>query len=170
MTETHEEKKKKATLEELRKTLSQQELDHIQLSREAALFTRDSPTFKIFVCVDPLRVQYKQSSQKVQKCLWNIENCFNVKTRLSTQLQTKNITEQLKDGITMNEQEVLAEIEHSNWIMQDELNSVPQALWLMRGIVGQHDIANNVIVTREDYENYISSIDERLKKYGLSLY
>ena len=84
--------------------------------------------------------------------------------------ENQKITELLKDGVLMNNEEVRSEIEHITWLIQSEVDALPSVIWQLRGIVGQHDVAREIIFSPESFRELVVMVEQRLALRELSLY
>ena len=160
---------KKELLEELRKNLTKEELERIDHQREFDKINPGTAAYRMGVAVDPLRRQWLAAKSSIQKHLWNVDNITNQIRRLKAQLVVKNITEELKPGVYMNEHEMEAQIAHAGWLLEGEVNAIAPQLWQIRGVVGQHDLAKEVIVTEEQFDEYVRDVEKQLKGFGYAL-
>jgi len=164
------EKLKEQVLEELRGQLSKDELQRIKQQREFQSISRDTNSFPLGLAVDPLRLQLRKAKSIVEKSLWQIQNLGAKINRIDADIASDNITEELRPGVLMNEEEATLQKKYSEWLIEGELQSLPMELWQMRGVVGQHDMAGNVIISEEEFDAYLSDVKERVKRMGHVLF
>lgn len=161
---------KKQVLEDLRKSLTPQELERVKRIREMDKIDRDSNSWPIGLLVDPLRIQFRKAKSVVEKSLWNMEREKNHISRLKQQVMSGQITEQLPNGGPMNEHEIGTQIKYAQWLIEGELQSLPIELWQMRGIVEQQDVGGNIIVSEKEFDEYLEGVRGRVKELGYVLF
>lgn len=152
--------------EDILKDLTKEDWERLAEQKRFQELDPESIGYKVAVYSDGLRAQVRERKEKIRKRLWNIKNLQNNVTRLQVQLRKGNITEELKPGVLMNEAEVKSQIQHNKWVMEGEARDVPKILAEIRGIVGTRDVAKNVVISEEEFEEYAGEVLDELEKLG----
>jgi len=162
-------KRKEKALEELRKSLTEPELNRIKEQRRFENVEEGTKGYEILLYLDEAKKLLRQKKLKIRKRLWNIDRLKNHRDRLQEQLDSGEITEKLDDNTTMNEEEVKTEIMHQEWTIEGEINDIVNLLGEIRTIVGMKDLKKNEIMTEDEYEKYAKEIEEEVKERGYKL-
>lgn len=152
------------------KSLTKEEIQRIYDARAYDDIKPGTPTHKIALQCDALRRSMRKTKATIDKRVWSIGDLQNKINRLQSQLDSGKITEELKDGITMNEHELTTEIQHYKWTKDGEFYALFNLLAELRGVVGHKDVAKNVILTLEEFDDYVKQLNERVKKFGYDLF
>jgi hypothetical protein len=163
------EQRREAALEEVRRTMSKEELNRVQQMRHFDSIERGTPSYRIGLAADQLRLMWEQAKNEVAKSVFNIKNLRAQVLRIAEQRAGGVAIEEVKPGVPMNDLELEALQEHHTYAMQVERRAIIVGLWQARGIVGQHDLANNLILSEEDYDAFVESTDVQLRGLGVSI-
>ena len=165
-----EDAKENAELVQFIKSLTKEEIKRIRETREFETIKVGTPTYKIAILCDQLRQSLRTTKAHIAKRLWTIDSLSNNIDRLQLQLTTGEITEQMKQGIIMNKEELSSLIQHNRWLKDGEFSAVYALLADLRGLVGHKDLAKKVIMTIEEFDKFVLDIETYLKKYGYNLF
>lgn len=163
------EQRKEAALEVVRQTMSKEELRRVQQMRHFDTIEKGTPSYRIGLAADQLRLMWEQARNEVEKGIFNIKNLRAQQMRVVEQKGGGVVIEEVKEGIPMNNLELDALHAHHEYAIKAERKAIVVGLWQARGIVGQHDLANAVIVSEEDYDAYVENVDVRLRGLGVSI-
>lgn len=157
--------------EQLRASLTKEELLRIDETRKFDAIERDSPSFHLVLYQDQLKIALRKAQFEIEKILWNIDNLSNQISRAEFQLTSKNIIETLgESGMIMNEEELITHIKYMQWAQKGEVIGLPKSLMQVRGVVGTHDIDKNPILTEDEFNEYVQKIDEEVQEKGFKLF
>jgi hypothetical protein len=151
-------------------SLSKEDLERLQKTRELQDMERGSLSYKIAIENDHVRRQKKEIERELMQSRINIAELRHNIIRLQEQLTSKQITEQLPGGSVMNESELTSFIQKNNLLAMREVDKIPLMLGHLRMIVGTHDYAKNEIYTLPDWESEVKTIAESLDKMGYSIF
>ena len=152
------------------KSLTAAEIQRIKSMRDYDAIKPDTPTWKIAILCDDLRQNKRRLMSTVTKRLWTIGDLGNNMDRLNVQLTSGNITEIMKNGLPMNSFELKSLIQHNRWLRDGEFHALFPLLAELRGLVGHLDVARKVIMSQEQYDDYVLSIANSCKSYGYTLF
>lgn len=159
------------TQEELFKnSITKEEAERIRQQREFDKIVPGSLTYKMALFNDQLRQQLRRAKSVVEHRLWNVGNIQNTNDRLKQQLLSGHITEEIKPGVFMNENEINSLIQKNNWLLRGELFDIPRELADLRAVVGHIDITKKVIMTEEEFDDYVRWVQGELAKRGYELF
>lgn len=161
---------KQNLMEELRKNLTKAELERIKQMREFGDIKKGSKSWDLGVTVDPLRMQLRKAKSVVEKSLWQMENLKVKSARINEEVDEDKIRDEVKPGVPMNKDEALLEAKYADWLFEGELQSLPLQLWQIRGVVGQVDVSGKVILTEQEFEEYLGYVHDRVKELGCTLF
>lgn len=148
------------------KSLTKEEIVRLKEARKFDEIKPGTITYKIALYLDSLRINMRTHKSTIMKRLWNLQNINDNTRRLRDQLESGKITEQLKDGMTMNKYEVKTELVHQEWVAIGEAEAIPQTLGELRGLVGHFDVVKQVIMTEEQFNEYAIGIIKKLRELG----
>jgi hypothetical protein len=164
------EMKENSDLVEFVKSLTKEELARVKETREFDTIKPGSPTWRVALYNDSLRQQHRLITSTIKKRVWAIDDIQNKILRLEEQVKTGKITEELKPGITMTAEEVQTLIQHSRWLQEGEVRSIPKSLAELRSIVSHKDVAKNTILSMQEFDSYVKELEETIKKKGYELF
>lgn len=150
-------------------SLSDEDVEHIKAGKDFENVKAGTKAYSIALFCDTLRLQLYRDKNVVEKSLINIRNARNSIRRLKTQLLSNAITEQVKEGVFMNEDEMNSLIGHNEWLLKAEVYGLPQILSSIRGVVGHMDHARTIVLTEEEYEAYVFKIEGYLLDLGYEM-
>jgi hypothetical protein len=163
--------KENSDLVEFVKSLTKEELARIKETREFDTIKPNTPTWRVALYNDSLRQQHRLITSTIQKRLWTIDDVQNKILRLEQQLLPgSKITEELKPGVTMTEDELRTLIQHSSWLQEGEVRAIPKSLADLRSIVAHKDVAKNTIISMPDYDAFVERIEKIVKQKGFDLF
>jgi hypothetical protein len=162
--------RKAKALEELRSTLTHDEISRIDEQRKFDEITPGTPTYRMALHNDGLRAQARMCKSIIEKQRWNIRQLQQANDRLKKQILSGNITEEVRDGVTMTPAEVETLIWKNNWNINSEVLSIPMTLAELRGIVGHMDVARRIVMTQEQFDAYVAEIESHVKEAGFNLF
>lgn len=152
------------------KSLTKEELKSIHDTRAFNEIKPGSWTYKVAILNDQIRSQMRLIKSKLTKHIMTIDQITNNINRLNQQLVTGQIIESMKNGIIMNESELKSLIQQNEWIRQGEVDAIPMSLGEMRALVGHKDVARNIVMELDTYENFVEEIDKQLKEKGFNIF
>jgi len=150
--------------------LTNAEKDQIIKQREFDNIKRDSYSYKVALQCDDLRRTRDKSFMSITKSMLGVKNARLEVDRMQDQLDTGNITREIKDGVTMTEHEIMVEIETAKGLIEAIIKDIPSELGRLRTIVGFTDRVKNVVMTEVEYDNYVQKVETDLKHYGYDLF
>lgn len=151
-------------------SISKEEISRIKEIRRFDMLKPNTNRYKVALLNDQLRINKAQHLTLLKKRLWNISDAENKIHRLKVQLASKNITEQLRDGMTMTEQELESLIQQTKWLQEGEFNAIRKILADLNGLVGHVDYIRNVIVTENSFNKIVEDTETELRKFGFELF
>lgn len=151
-------------------SLTDEEKQRIRDMRQYMDAPAGSLSRDVFLYSDQVRRMIRERKNTVEKRLWNIEDIENQMKRLQDQLDKDNITEELKNGVKMTAAEVRTQMKHMQWIRDGEAENIPYLLAEIRSFASHKDVAGNVIMTVEQFDEYANSILYRLRGYGYEIF
>lgn len=151
-------------------TLTKEEMERILQQREYDTIEEGTPTYKIAVMCDTLRQNQRRLKGTISKRIWTISDVANTINRLQMQLDSGTVTEKLKDGVTMSQNELNVLINHNKWAKDGEFYALFPLLAELRALVGHKDVARNVIITQEKFDEYVDFIAAEVEMYGYNLF
>jgi hypothetical protein len=159
----------KKTKFELNKDITQEEVDRVMLQRQFETIAPNSLTWQIALATDAVVTQMKQVKMTCEKRVLNVAQCTDRARRLTAQLATGIIKEQLRDDLTMNEDEMKTEIRHQRHVASTEALDAAFQLNKLRVYVGKHRLDGKVILTEDEYDEYCTSVLSDLKVMGFDV-
>jgi hypothetical protein len=165
------EKTKEDMHQAIKDSLSAEEAHFISELRQYDSLKPDSLAWKLALHNDTLRTSIRNQQEQIFKRIWNIKDIQNKIDRANLQLSTKEIYEKIGDsGITMNEDELKTYIEHMRWVKKGEVRDIAKQLLQLRANVGHIDLQRNIIMTEEQYEEYVQKIMNEIKGLGHDIF
>jgi len=158
--------------EELKKFIQSLRVEEIKYLRKVRDFETVKPgtwSYKIALYNDAIRSNIRGLKIQVEKTLSEIGNIGHTITNCNAELKAGLRTTKNDKGFTMTVDELKSYVQTLRWLRNAEAASLAITLGKMRGEVKFKDVAMNVIMTHEEFEEYCVKIDERLKVYGYSL-
>jgi len=152
------------------KELKKPEIERIKEIRRFETLKPDTNRFKVALLCDPLRQELRQAETTLMKRMWSMADLQTNIDRLREQLESGNITEEIKQGLIMNKAELQNLIQHNVWLQQGEFNALRIILGKISGMVGHIDYIKNVIISEEQFEQKVEEVKEYAKKYGYDLF
>ncbi len=153
------------------KSITKEERDWIKEQRKFQEIKPQSPTWKVALTCDAVRTNLRMTKLKLQKRLWNIDDITNKIKRLENQLKPgETINECVKDGITMNKDELRNYITHHLWLRDGEVAAIPQSLAEMRNWVGHKDVNRKIVMTLKEFDEFVDSVDKNLQEKGYHIF
>ena len=162
--------RRKRALEELRSTMTEEELERAKQIREFNDLQPNTLSYSIALFNDQLRQNRIVEETKVVQRLLTMKNLYNHAERMKEQFTSRIVTEQLTDGVTMNLHELEVVAQREQWLMKGEAVAIIRCLAELRSIVGHKDIATNIVLTQEEFDNYASKTIEEIKTLGFDLF
>jgi hypothetical protein len=159
----------KKTKLEVGKDITKEELERLQLQREFETIKPGTMTWKVALATDALVTQMKQVMFTCDKRVLNVAQCYDRARRLGAQLAAGTIKEQIRDDLTMNEDEVKTEIRHQRHVANTEALDAMFQLNRLRVYVGKHRLDGKVVLTEEEYDAYCNRVISDLKEMGLDV-
>lgn len=167
---TDDQKRKQRHLEDISKTLTDEEKQLIQDSRSFKDIAPGKRGYNIALFNDVINREHLKHKSVIEKCLLQIEDMRNQKRRLQSQLMSGEITALLPNGqSTMNADEVKQQINYIDWLIKAEVMAIPMALLAIRRIVGHKNIAMQVVVSEDEFEAYAEGVEKRLTELGFAV-
>ncbi len=161
---------KDKVLDKAREGITPEELERIKQQREYDSIEPGTFTHKLALHLDALQKQKRQNKIDIDKRMWNITNVLNEKRRYEEQLESGKIYAKLKDDVTMNQYEVASSIKQCDWIALGEVRAISELLADLRSVVGRHDLAKNVILNIQQYDNYVDRVKQELETLGYDIF
>jgi hypothetical protein len=156
----------KKTKLEVGKDITKEELDRIQVQREFDSIKPGTMSYAIALATDPLVTQLKQVKMTCEKRVLNVAQCMDRARRLKAQLAAGVIREQIRDDLTMNEDEVKTEIRHQEHVANSEALDALFQLNRLRAYVGRLRLDGRVVLTENEYDEYCERVIDDLRGVG----
>jgi hypothetical protein len=150
--------------------LTADEKQRIEEQRKFLDIEPNTLSWKMALYVDPVKKGIRAHKLTIKKVLWNIENLLDKIKRYEEQIETGQVHEELKPGVLMNRSELILEINHARWIIEAEINGLVSEIAKIRVYVGIKDFAKVVIITLEEFEEYVKTIETKIKSLGYQLF
>ncbi len=160
---------KEAMLKRMKSSLTVEEAERLEETREHGQLVPGSWAYKIALRLDNVQQTVFKYKLDIEKTLWSIKNTSNAITRAKAQLDSGLITEKLKDDLVMNIDELRAHIEYMKWTQAVEVNQIPRVLGEIRMLTGHKNLIGEVIMTNEQFEQYVEDTIVKLKMLGFDL-
>lgn len=154
----------------LMKSMTDEDWERIKKQKDLDKVEPGTPIYDLVLYQDDIRRAIREKKSLIEKRIWNIQDIKNQMTRLKTQLLKGDITEELKNGVPMNEAEVNSTIQHQKWIIDGEVRAISQVMAELLGFAGHTDVSRAVVLERDEFVKYMQSIEERLKGMGYELF
>jgi len=155
---------------EIMKSMTKEDWKRISEQKKFESFTKGSVTAMVALQNDSLRRIRDEKTDNVEQRVNNIINLKSVISRKEGQIESGVITDELKEGVLMNKDELLFEINGSKRMIKREIIDICVDLGKLREIVGCHDFVGNVIITEEEYDSFVESTDDYLSSIDLNLF
>jgi hypothetical protein len=151
-------------------SLNKAEIERIEQIRKFDMLKPKTSRYKVALLCDPLRQQLIKAITTLEKRLFNLDDIANKIKRLQIQLASQRITEQIKDGITMTEDEVKTLIKHHEWLQKGEADAIRLSLADISSIVGHKDYVKKDVMTEEQFNEIVKNAEKQMKHYGFDLF
>lgn len=143
----------------------------IEKYRELNTLKKGSTRFRIALELDPVRRLKIRDMKNISLRMGEIRSAHSKLDRLSVQLLSGDITEEIRDGVTMMEFEVQAEIERANDLIWAGIKDLHPDFASLTQVIGCTDgTMKNSILTEEEFDKYVKGIEEELKALGYDLF
>lgn len=152
------------------KSLTKEEINRVKEVREFETIEPHTPTWKIALLCDTIRKNIRKKKSDIHKRMINIQDLTDVINRLKVQLASGLITEEVKTGMKMNEDELKSLIQHHDWTRTGEVNDIPKMLGELRVLVGHKDVLGKVILSQEAFDQLVTDYEMDLKSKGYDLF
>jgi len=152
------------------KTISKEEIERVRQQRVFDKLDPHTFNWDLALHLDQLRLQKRALQENISKLITSIGNLANQLNRSQEQLDSGKITEQLKDGMTMNQPELTNLMLNISWNKTREVRQIGPILSQLRGIVGFSDFVKAPILPLEDYLAYVDEVKAKLKRLGHDLF
>ncbi len=161
----------KEKIKELEKlNFSNAEVARIKEQRKFDDIKPNTFTYDLALHLDALRRNYRTQTRQISEILLSIESILNNVVRCREELESEHITTELKDGVKMSKSEMMTHIRHQLWVCLGQAQSIAPILAEIRALVGHKDLAGNLILTEEQYMQYVIEIRNRMKELGYDLF
>lgn len=154
----------------LMKEMTEGDWKRIQQQKDFEKLNPGTFSYDLVLFLDDLRDRMRITKSVIEKRLWNINDITNQMNRLKMQLLKGDITEKLKDGVTMINYEVNSLIQHQKWIIDGEVRGIPAELGALRANVGHFDVRKDIVLTEKEFDKYANEIKKRLKAFGYEIF
>lgn len=162
--------RKGITRRDILKSLDDNDWKRIDEIKYYQQFDKDSITAKIVLQNDTVRADRDTKIDNILEMINHIRNVITTNERKQEQVDTGKITEELKEGILMNKQELEFEILAGSRIIKNTLRRIVKELGMLRNLVGSHDLLGNEIMSEKKYDEFVIETEKTVKKLGFDLF
>lgn len=161
---------KQEILEKIKADLTPEEAQRIEEIRQYDKLTPGSVSEKIVLALDSLQRQKADCKFKIAQRMFNIQKLKASDARYNKQLITGIITDKFDDKTTMTVEEIKTQLFYNNYTAFGERRQILDILGDLRAIVGSIDLKRRVIITEEEYNDYVNQIEKDLAELGQNLF
>lgn len=126
--------------------------------------------WKLAVYNDPLRLKLMNEKNLITKRIANIIQLRNQLKRMKGELVSGEIKTELKPGIIMSEDELNHQIILTQFTLEGERQTLPIILADIKVLVGRLDVAKQIIISEEEFEEYCKELQEISIQHGFNLF
>ena len=156
--------------EKLMKSMTDGDWKRVAAQKELQSVNPGSISYNVLLANDVVRRKIKLIKERVNKRFLDILNTENTIVRKKVQIESGVVHDELKPGLKMTKEELELEVEYANHLKDSQAKDVVTDLADLRGMVGVHDAARKVVLTEEEYDEYVGKIERRIKKHGYELF
>jgi len=149
---------------------TKEEQEQIRKQREFATIKRDSMSYKVALQCDDLRKIRDMTMMNIEKRLLNIKNTKLAINRMQVEVTSGVITREIRNGVKMTADELRLEIETAESMAYATALDIPTDLGKLRTIVGFTDVVKNVVMTEDEYDEYVRNVEKSLATFGYKLF
>lgn len=150
--------------------LTKDERRFIEKQRELQTVKADSISYKVYLSMDDGRRQLQLLNKDIRTRLLNIDNVLTVISRKQKQLNSGDITDELRPGVPFTKAEMELEVNRASNMAWAESKDIMIELAKIRRWVGCHDIAGNLLMSESDYDNLVRDVEGKLRDRGYDLF
>jgi len=162
--------RKEKAMEDIRSTLSKEELERIRQTREFNELRPGTLSYKVALFNDQLRQNRISEETRITQRLLTMRTLQDHVSRMKFQLKDGIITEELKDKVTMTVEELTTQLRREQWLIEGEAVAIIRSLAELRSVVEHKDLAGNIIMFMEEFDNYAEKTIEEIKSHGINLF
>lgn len=150
--------------------LTGEEKLQIEAQRKFNLVDKGTRSYDVLAKIDRIARQVWENKNKVDKTLIELMNFNATMNRDATELESGNITRELKPGLPMSQDELQWNIRLTKNMAETAVFNLPLILADLREVVGYKDVKGDVVISEEEYESYVDYVENEVKKLGYELF
>ena len=150
--------------------LTASEKEWISDRRELGGYDPGSVGYKILLVNDPLRVKIRQLKLAIAIRLNHIMNTKATVERWKKELVTGELVTTTENGMLMSAEELATAIHHADTNAESEVFAIKKDLAEILGMVTYKDPALNVVMSIEQYEKFVGTVEAQITKLGYDLF
>jgi len=156
--------------EKIMKSLNDADWDFIKKMKDYEDIPKDSMRAKVFLQNDQLRRQRDRAFIAIDNAIVSIYDSNACISKLEKQNETGEITEELKPGVPMTQDELEVFIKKQKNLAWAISKDVIEHFNTLAGLVGCKDIAKNVIITETEFNEYVEKKRNIFKSLGFNIF
>jgi len=161
---------KEKLMKEIQKTMTPAEAARIKEQREFDSIEEGTFSYELALHLDQLRQAMRDEQGQIDKMLHNISLLNNSIARCEDEIRTGDIKQKLDNDLVMNKKELLTHIAHEKWLKLNEVRAIARAVQKIRGYVGHKDVGGKMIMTKEQYADYVVDVRKGLEERGHDIF
>ena len=124
---------------------------------------------KVFLQTDTVRVQRDECYEQIEEQLIGLLEYTRTIKKHEVELKSGLIKTEIKDGVAMTAEELEITLRREKKTAARIPKHILQQLKVLSSIVGAKDIAKNMILTTEEFDEYYLKIEKEVQSHGYEL-
>lgn len=151
--------------------LTDSEKDTIEKHRKLGEFKLNTIRWKVALMNDNVRRIKVRDMKNIELRLMNMENTDLSIERMEEQIDSGEIFEELRDGVTMTKDELTLQIRRAENMMWADSKDIINDIVSLSSVVGCTDVTmKNIIMTEEEFDKYVREIEDKIQGLGYELF